>query len=569
MKTIARIRQMLMAFAGSLFLIQLWSVAAAETPDPFVDGMLVDLVRAMPEDSWIQANSNSFSSVWTPTELRPQVGLGNPEPARIIAAWSSFAWDSNRGDLILYGGGHANYSGNDVYRWRSRTLSWERASLPSQIRNVSGTLIFTAVDGPDSAPASAHTYDNAVFLPKADRYLNFGGALYNTGGPYRRVREDDPLLSRNTGPYLFDPARADPWKVGGTTGSHVQREGAFEEVVGGEMWENRDIYYHLAGQALPYSHVNGCSAISHESPTSDVVYIGARTGSSTAVDLYRYELADIGVPWTDNISKVGLRWSGPSGRTTCAYDPLSHIVLRTGDNNRPFVFWDLATAGPSNRDKIVETEGSVLEFVEYLSAIGRNLQSCAIDYDQVRARFALWCGAGEVWWVTPPYPLSTSGWSVEQAGQFSGQIPPNNTGTGILGKWKYIPGYDVFIGLEHERDGNIWVYKPASWQDPAPDDDGDGIPDSLDNCLGVFNPDQRDTDGDGFGNRCDGDLNGDGVVNFADLAIFRQRFGTSDPDADFNGDGAVNFQDLAIFVQLFGKPPGPSALVPLATNATN
>ena len=565
MITSARFCQTLTAFFASALLAQLLAVASAETPEPFVDGPLLDLVAAMPEDSWIQANSNSFSSVWTPTELRPRVGLGTPEPARIIAAWSSFAWDSNRGDLILYGGGHANYSGNDVYRWRSRTLSWERASLPSQILNISGTLIFTAIDGPDSAPASAHTYDNAVFLPKADRYLNFGGAHYNTGGPYRRIREDNPLLTRNTGPYLFDPARSDPWKVGGSTGSHVQREGPFEDIVGGEMWENRDIYHHLAGQALPYSHVNGCSAISHESPSSDVVYVGARTGSSTSVDLYRYEIGDIGSPWTDTISKVGLRWVGPSGRTTCAYDPLSHMVLRTGDNNRPFVFWNLATAGPSNRDQIVEVTGSVLEFVEYLSAIGRNLQSCAMDYDQERGKFALWCGAGEVWWITPPSPLATTGWTVEQAGQVAGQIPPNNTGTGILGKWKYIPGYDVFIGLEHERDGNIWVYKPASWQDPRPDSDGDDVPDVIDNCLGIYNPDQRDTDGDGYGNRCDADLNNDGVVNFADLALFRQRFGTVDPDADFNGDGVVNFQDLAIFAQLFGKPPGPSALVPVNT----
>jgi hypothetical protein len=78
----------------------------------------------------------------------------------------------------------------------------------------------------------------------------------------------------------------------------------------------------------------------------------------------------------------------------------------------------------------------------------------------------------------------------------------------------------------------------------------------------VANPDQRDTDGDGYGNVCDGDLNNDGGVNFADLAIFRGRFVSSDADADFNGDGIVNFADLARFRQLFGAPPGPSGLVP-------
>jgi hypothetical protein len=94
------------------------------------------------------------------------------------------------------------------------------------------------------------------------------------------------------------------------------------------------------------------------------------------------------------------------------------------------------------------------------------------------------------------------------------------------------------------------------------DVDGDGITASLDNCRTVANPDQRDTDGDGYGNLCDGDLNNDGQVNFADLSVFRTRFMTSNPDADFNGDGIVNFADLARFRQLFGAPPGPSGLVP-------
>lgn len=37
------------------------------------------------------------------------------------------------------------------------------------------------------------------------------------------------------------------------------------------------------------------------------------------------------------------------------------------------------------------------------------------------------------------------------------------------------------------------------------DSDGDGIKNIDDNCPGVYNPDQRDTDGDGFGDACDPD----------------------------------------------------------------
>jgi YVTN family beta-propeller protein len=97
---------------------------------------------------------------------------------------------------------------------------------------------------------------------------------------------------------------------------------------------------------------------------------------------------------------------------------------------------------------------------------------------------------------------------------------------------------------------------------PAPDGDADGVDDNNDNCLMVANTTQLDANDDGFGNRCDADMNGDGIVNFADLAIFKSRFGSADAEADLDGNGFVNFADLAIFKSRFGKTPGPSALAP-------
>jgi trimeric autotransporter adhesin len=49
-----------------------------------------------------------------------------------------------------------------------------------------------------------------------------------------------------------------------------------------------------------------------------------------------------------------------------------------------------------------------------------------------------------------------------------------------------------------------------------------------------------------------GDINGDGIVNCADLAIIKASFGKKtgqtgfDPRADVNGDGVVNILDLSI-----------------------
>lgn len=143
----------------------------------------------------------------------------------------------------------------------------------------------------------------------------------------------------------------------------------------------------------------------------------------------------------------------------------------------------------------------------------------------------------------------------------------------------------------------------ATWAPAAPpggslaDADGDGIPDARDNCIAARNPSQQDSDGDRYGNACDPDLDNDGRISFADLALLRNAFLTSAPTnpfdfadlndtpeegppllgglagallgttgfkaaADFNGDGTVNFRELAVMRRMFFGKPGPSGLAP-------
>lgn len=90
------------------------------------------------------------------------------------------------------------------------------------------------------------------------------------------------------------------------------------------------------------------------------------------------------------------------------------------------------------------------------------------------------------------------------------------------------------------------------------DEDADGIPDVVDNCVAVANTAQRDSDGDGFGNRCDPDLNNDGQVNVVDLGLLRAVVFTDDADADLDGDGTVNMKDVGLMRAFFFAAPGPS-----------
>jgi len=434
------------------------SITSADVPDV---SALLTIVAGMAEGEWRRVNLNNYSSVWTPADLRPLFGRGNPDPSKIILAWSSFAWDPNRAALLLYGGGHANYRGNDVYLWRASTQKWERAALPSEmVQNALGH--WNAIDGVDKAPASAHTYDNTIFLPLLDRMLALGGAADANGGHY--LTQATSTAARNTGPYLFDPARAHPDKVGGSTGSHVRRVAPYSEVVGGNMWSNRESWLNASTASTPPTEVlsNGCTGYAVENGR-DVVYV------RSASRLYRYAINDLSNPAADTWTRVGRYYYGGSGgQGTCAYDPVRKIFVST-HATQPFIFWNLATPGYDNRDTLVTPTDPSGEFPALLSSGSINLTKCALEFDPVRNNFRLWCGDGRVWTLTPPATPSASGWTIVKATTPVGSVPTESVGTGILGKWKYVSNLDVFMGLADSVLGNVWVYKPVGWVNPAGD----------------------------------------------------------------------------------------------------
>lgn len=99
------------------------------------------------------------------------------------------------------------------------------------------------------------------------------------------------------------------------------------------------------------------------------------------------------------------------------------------------------------------------------------------------------------------------------------------------------------------------------------DIDSDGIINRLDNCTLIANADQRDTNNDGYGNVCDGDLQSDGITNWDDVNRSYWYFGvlgesSYNPDADINGDNIVNDIDANLIHARILSPgvPGPSGI---------
>lgn len=131
----------------------------------------------------------------------------------------------------------------------------------------------------------------------------------------------------------------------------------------------------------------------------------------------------------------------------------------------------------------------------------------------------------------------------------------------------YLGWQNVYVG-----DPLMTVAEPAD--DDVSDLDGDGIDDDMDNCLGLANPEQRDSDEDGYGNACDADVDGDGLVTTSwgqtypleargdlEWIALSMTSGVYDPNHDLNGDGRVDASDVALASIPLFLPPGPSATV--------
>ena len=117
----------------------------------------------------------SISSVW-PKNLDDKTSMVTG-PASILIAWNSAAFDKEKRILYFWGGGHADYGGNEVYRFDLNIGKWKRLTNPSPLNHLFVMSDYNwRPDQPwrrlcwmpnvNKIPASAHSYDGLIFSHK-------------------------------------------------------------------------------------------------------------------------------------------------------------------------------------------------------------------------------------------------------------------------------------------------------------------------------------------------------------------------------------------------------------------
>ena len=124
----------------------------------------------MQAGQWMELPNTKIRSV-LPNPL-PQ---GNP--ADLVVAWGGGTVDTARNRLLVWGGGHANYWGNEMYALDLPSLSIKRIVEPSS--KTSQSSCSSAL--PDGTPVSRHTYGGLAHIAHMDHLFAVNGSMSPCG----------------------------------------------------------------------------------------------------------------------------------------------------------------------------------------------------------------------------------------------------------------------------------------------------------------------------------------------------------------------------------------------------
>jgi hypothetical protein len=121
---------------------------------------------------WCEIANTKLESVCP----RPSPG-GATGCSSVIVAWSGAAADIDNHQLYIWGGGHNDYHGNEVYALDLVGLRMKRLNEPSP----ASAVLDCSDQYADGLPSSRHTYDALTFLPGEKALFAFGGSKAKCG----------------------------------------------------------------------------------------------------------------------------------------------------------------------------------------------------------------------------------------------------------------------------------------------------------------------------------------------------------------------------------------------------
>ncbi len=379
---------------------------------PSGDAGVPAFIASMPASSVYEIPNSNPSAVF------PGFTGRYGDATAVFYAWSGAAYDSNRHQLIAWGGGHNDYNGNEVYAfpvYGAEVPRWTLLTQPSPPALTTPTGSSPA-ENPDGTPASTHTYNTLVVDPFTDRFVSMGlGSCFGTGSEALRIR------ALNLATRQWEPASTHPVLVASAQGSATAFDAA------------RRLIYRKAG--------------------------GSQSG------LQSYDVA------THTLTSRSDGLPQSSIDFVMAYDSTNQLIVALGGygdqgpvgNGTQVAVWNIGAASSTSVPSAAFTPAG---FPQALRTA-----KLGLEFHPPSATFVALANDGSLWRITPPAnPLQASGWTFTQLNPSGPALPaPGNHGTYGRFRWAPYPSdpsKGVFVTVQSTSvspypQTNVFLFKPG------------------------------------------------------------------------------------------------------------
>jgi chitodextrinase len=309
----------------------------------------------------------------------------------VMSAWSSGLFDTKRNRLIIHGGGHTDYFGNEIY---GIDLNANPIAAVLVKDASHGTAVSNVTSCPeafnDGTPNSRHSYNGEVYVANLDIYLTYGGSKANCG-------------SFSNGMWYFNPSSL-AWTQQTTSGAapNPAQNGSVSQLAydptSGNVFEveaNTGIFWKYDPVAKAWTNlanITGCGALNATSAIDDGrrLYYCIGNGAFNKVSLTApYTAKALTGSGCGNLKSI----NAPG----FVYDPVQKLMVGWGGGNTAYLYdvnTDSCTAvtyagGPT----VIQANGTYGRF-SYSPALGVFVVANSIDTNTYSLRLTSSGGTG-------------------------------------------------------------------------------------------------------------------------------------------------------------------------------
>lgn len=339
-----------------------------------------------------------------------------------VYAFSGAALDTGRNRLLIHGGGHGDYGGQEIYAFDIDTFTWSMVAPPdnkSDLRALNCSRPEQDNYGYRTAnnfPKSRHTYDRLVYVEQYDALLDGGGSV---GYSECRGVSDEIAL------YRFGANKWEWWSDEGTHRDDLPFPADY--AVGGP---GAAAAVHPVTKEIWFVPSAGGGRIARWNPASNT-WTHGRSDNHLYITTHKIAVID-----SKRNNLIIHREAYPDARTYIV--PLDRF----------------AAGSTRAQDYRVTTTGDN----EFLSFEGG--RRVAMDYDPVGDQLVAWAGGSEIYTMNP----DTLEWTRHSV---PGDVPGVASASGTYGRFRYVASIDKFI-LARTTNSNVVLLDLRSSGKPQP-----------------------------------------------------------------------------------------------------